>query len=759
MRHWIRQKQQTDKPFIAVYKIDFEAETARNFSFFFSADERCDLFLDGKFIASGPERGDMKNWYRQVASVSLDPGRHVLCARVMALGEKLTAMGQFSLRHGFYFDSDLIATSQGDWKCQVLEHCEFHEPYPDWGTYALIHTKPGFNYDVLSGKGGEWAPAVRYVDERELQAPMLPQMRYDETRNYRVIESHPGIMLVVFEDYVCVWSEFAFAGNGSVELRWAESLYEEETLRPGLVAKKGNRNQVDSKFFIGRGHHLELPGGRVCRWRDHWWRVGRYLEITLKGAELHSMAFFHTGYPYPPCPGFSEEPLKLRWLLKSAFNTLTKCSGETYFDCPYYEQLMYVGDARIEMLCSYMISDDIRLPLKALKMFAETQRPDGMILSRTPSREEQIIPSFALVYVMMLHDFAWYQNRPEVVRQYLPVARRIADYFLNTLSRDDIFEIPGWNFIDWVKEWQTTAAPPGNCAINFMTVLMLNNLAALEREYGSAEAAARYAATGEKVKHALRRIFWDPKRKLYADDREHRFFSEHAQVMALLAGLAWAADLSFGGTGESEELEQFFSIMPGNSYQAYIKASEMLVWLDELPEPTPIDVSAFLWDDPLLGIAWTRHQTIAPDCWTVALGKWRKIKSDLARHRYDKGDADMEHAWNICNTLIEKAQLKQRLDQAYFVKDCRTLIEIKNHAIPALIEALKELGISFRRQWMRRNKPFGCEIIQSRLAGQIARVEETALRVEEYIEGKCVRIDELEIKYPLSNSFKGSNQP
>ena len=34
-------------------------------------------------------------------------------------------------------------------------------------------------------------------------------------------------------------------------------------------------------------------------------------------------------------------------------STARRCAGETYFDCPYYEQLQYVGDTRIQALVAH----------------------------------------------------------------------------------------------------------------------------------------------------------------------------------------------------------------------------------------------------------------------------------------------------------------------------------------------------------------------------------------------------------------------
>jgi ribosomal protein S18 acetylase RimI-like enzyme len=47
-------------------------------------------------------------------------------------------------------------------------------------------------------------------------------------------------------------------------------------------------------------------------------------------------------------------------------NTVLCCMHEMYVDCPYYEQLQYMFDARLEILFTYAVSGDTRLAAQAL---------------------------------------------------------------------------------------------------------------------------------------------------------------------------------------------------------------------------------------------------------------------------------------------------------------------------------------------------------------------------------------------------------
>ena len=70
--------------------------------------------------------------------------------------------------------------------------------------------------------------------------------------------------------------------------------------------------------------------------------------------------------------------------------------------------------------------------------------------------------------------------------------------------------------------------------------------------------------------------------------------------------------------------------------------------------------------------------------------------------------------------------------------------------------AASEFDASFRRQWLDCAKPFGLERIQSRNATLIARLEETALRIREYLACEIDRIDDLEARLPGSTVIGGT---
>jgi hypothetical protein len=120
------------------------------------------------------------------------------------------------------------------------------------------------------------------------------------------------------------------------------------------------------------------------------------------------------------------------------------------------------------------MTQDARLPRKALQMFDMSRLPTGLTQSRYPSRSRQIIPTFSLWYVAMLHDNLMWRDDLDFVRELAPGARGVLDAFRAFQNSDGLVQAPqGWNFVDWVPEWRPANGQPPqgewgvSCVINW----------------------------------------------------------------------------------------------------------------------------------------------------------------------------------------------------------------------------------------------------------------------------------------------------
>ena len=122
-------------------------------------------------------------------------------------------------------------------------------------------------------------------------------------------------------------------------------------------------------------------------------------------------------------------------------------------DTPFWEQLQYIDDIRIQALISYAVTGDARLARQALQAFNDSRIPDGLTQSRYPSTQPQFIPNFSLSYVDMLHDYWMYQRDDAIVKQLLPGTRSILQWFYERQFSD--------GFLQKMPYWTAVDSPPG----------------------------------------------------------------------------------------------------------------------------------------------------------------------------------------------------------------------------------------------------------------------------------------------------------
>jgi hypothetical protein len=581
---WVSLPDAPAAPFVSAYRRRFDVDADTTVTAHVSADERYELYLDGQRIGRGPERGEPKHWHYESYRIPLKKGPHCFVARVWTLG-RLAPFAQLSLRPGFLFATDekrleLLATGRAPWEAKLLDGYTFVENPIGWGTGAT-EAQDGARLDwgfekgdgegwraVVSHEGDEAGDGARrneYRPTRLLYPATLPAM-LEAPRSAGTLRKIEGgdagawramlqgqaavtisagakvSVLLDLEDYCCAYPELLCSGGrgSQVELFWAESLFVDAEGQ-----RKGNRDEVEGKHFIGYGDSFKPDGGRGRLFETLWWRAGRYLRLNVTaGAEalsLEGLRLRETHYPLAQESSFSSSDARLEAFIPLGLRGLQMCAHETYMDCPYYEQLMYVGDTRLECLVTYALTRDSRLPQKALQIFDQSRIPSGLTQSRYPSRITQVIPPFSLWWVAMVHDHALWRGNPDFVRGLMPGVRAVIDALLSFRNRQGLLEgLEGWNFMDWVPAWPGGVPPQGefgaNATMNWQGVYVLQRAAELEAWLGEKELAQRDQRLAKDLAKAVSGHFWSKQRGLFSEDLKGKQFAEHSQCLALLSG-------------------------------------------------------------------------------------------------------------------------------------------------------------------------------------------------------------------------------
>ncbi len=362
-------------------------------------------------------------------------------------------------------------------------------------------------------------------------------------------------ILIDLENYYCAYHTLKTSGGkgASIRVQWAESLYHELMADWDAPAtfiynrSKGNRDEILNKYFIGEGD-LFLPDGEKNRtFEPLWWQAGRYIQFTIETdgqpLVLEDFLLHETRYPLESESSFSSDDKDFQAVFPIMERALQTGAHETYFDCPYYEQLMYTGDTRLETLVTYSITSDSRLPEKAIRMFDISRWHNGLTQGRYPSEKWVDLPPFSLYWTNMVHDHALWRNNKPLIKTYLPGIRAVLDGWVRYRDQSGAVLSPGnWNFVDWIAEWDKGGIPPGGqnglCSIlNWHLIYSLVRAAELEDFVGDPEIAQLQRRRATELAAAAVELFWNEEKGLFADDISQEHYSEHAQCFALLSGL------------------------------------------------------------------------------------------------------------------------------------------------------------------------------------------------------------------------------
>ena len=392
--------------------------------------------------------------------------------------------------------------------------------------------------------------------------------------------------------------QFTKGKNAAIAIGYAEALYIEEPNEKDWrkFRQKGNRNEIEGKKFIGVKDSLVSDGSDMQEFSSLWWRTFRYLQVQVETRDepliINDLYGIFTGYPLKMTAQFDAGSDELNKILETGWRTARSCAMETYMDCPYYEQLQYVGDTRIQCLVSLYNSGDDRLMRNAITSIDNSRMAEGATLSRYPSANAQEIPPFSLWWIGMLHDYWMYRNDTAFVRSKLPGMRQVLWFFSKYQQADgSLKDVPYWNFTDWceTKGWNAGVAPIGSdgtsAALDLQLLWAYQLAAELENNLGMPEYAKLYQHAAVKLKETIKKNYFDQEKKLFADTRDKNVFSQHTNSLAILTGVVNGAEATVLAKKilNDPNLTQATIYFKYYVYQALTKAglgNDYLNWLD-----------------------------------------------------------------------------------------------------------------------------------------------------------------------------------
>jgi hypothetical protein len=366
-------------------------------------------------------------------------------------------------------------------------------------------------------------------------------------------------------------------GKGAtIRLTYSEALYDNHQQKGDRdsVTYTGTDGKQHSRVALGLSDLFRPDGGSHRTFEPLWWRTWRYLDLDITTADqpltLESLKANFTAYPFEERAKLDTPDPDLAKIWDISWRTARDDAHETYMDTPYYEQLQYVGDTRIQALISYAVAGDDRLARQALEAFNDSRIPEGITRSRYPSSLPQNIPTFSLLWIGMLHDWWMYRPDPAPVKESLEGTRGVLNWFAQYEQPDGLLEqTPWWSFIDWVQDKQeipTYSANGESCVTTLEYLGALHDAADLEQALGDPSIAAGERTRADRVRTGLYKGCWNSQLGMLADNPDHKNFSQQANILAVLYDVAPKVE-------QHELMMHLLAIEPGTTPNGVLSAS------------------------------------------------------------------------------------------------------------------------------------------------------------------------------------------
>lgn len=555
-----------------------------------SAVIRYKLYVNGSYVGQGPANNDLKHYTFDSHDIApyLRDGENVIGLTVFSLGEmnplRYQADGiKFILRSTDENLADQLNTGHGKWKLkpnlaysptyrgmdfEVISYFAMgggekingnHYPW-EWATAAtdgtgwmdptVLHTGDPYGYTHSYGKA-DISLSPRDLPSMNEEKEIHPIVRkvsgtddgikeaWDQKKPI-IIPGNSQLTLLLDQTYLTkghVQFDFSEGKGTSVKVGYAETLFYPDR-------SQGHRDIIEGKKFIGLSDEYLLDGGEKRVYDQLLPRTWRYIQVQINTGEepviWNSYQAYKYIYPFEEVGSF-KSPFALHdQIWEVGWRTALLCADETYMDCPYYEQLQYLGDTRIQALISLYVSGDDQLMKNAIRQFAHSISNEGITESRYPSSIEQYIPPYSLFLINMLHDYHMHRDDPDFVAAYLYDIAGILYWFENKIRADGLLgPMPWWSYVDTAEGFEKSSPPGfdtgGSIVMTLQLAYAIEEALILFKEYGKDHLVTHFAALSQKIKESVLEKGWDENRGLVADTEAKDHFSQHGNIFAILS--------------------------------------------------------------------------------------------------------------------------------------------------------------------------------------------------------------------------------
>ena len=550
-----------------------------------SADNRYRLYVNGEYRVSGPSSSDINHYRYETLDIAnqLKSGKNIIAVEVVNFGEyrkasTMTFQNAFILQGEKSNPINLNTGKASKWK--VLNDAGFQSiPFVSdslRGYYAagpgekLLSEKHPWGWKTLDFDDSTWKNpklgtvefavgrgflfgSTWYLVPRTIPFMEETQQRFGKIARSEgiaandnfikgtgslTIPAHKKVSILIDQLHHTIGHpvlHYAKGKGSQIKMTYSEAMYDKDW-------KKGNRNIVEGKHILGYYDIIIADGGEDRSFKPIGQKTYRFIQLDIETQDepltLEDYYGIYTAYPFKENAQFKTSDKTLTKIWNASWLTLRNSAVEGFID-PYYEQLQYVGDTRIEAIVSLSVDGDDRLMKKAIEMFDNSRLPSGLTASRFPSYIVQVIPTYSLQWINMIHDHYMYKDDSAFTKKYIHGMKAVLDWWMSKVDKTNMpTGMEWWNFTDWAEGFHN-GIPDGaddgySTSIALQFVKTLQHAAEMFADLGYAEEAAKYTALEKAIRQSVYKNCYVEEKGMFAETPEKKRFSQHTNIMAIL---------------------------------------------------------------------------------------------------------------------------------------------------------------------------------------------------------------------------------
>ncbi len=527
------------------------SELPKKAPMFISADQSYRLYINGKFVCSGPARGYQHSWPFDEIDVAkfLKKGKNVIAVRAYNGGRSTFAyltegyagiIFALELGNGKNIVSDSTAKTRLQSGCDRdtaeisiqmnnQEIIDLRSENPDWinadfddsswtrPSGMKFNAMPYYSMEsrmipmleefeikpaafILKGKGKASTMDIRVFDVAKI-------FKDEKIPHEEVLENSQTAVALPSKDEV---QSFVFdmgkmmVGMPILKIEGAKGGEIVDIITTELVSKNGG--DINGSSMLAPANRLVCREGsqthqfyNVFGTRYITVRVRNNPDSTLK----ISPSLMWSAYPLADKGKFKTSNAYVNKIWETCKQTQKICALDAYVDTPYREQAQWWGDARVQSWNTFFISGDDRLLRRGIRSIAMQKVPNGLTYGHAPTKAHNcILPDFSLTWILSLYDHYWQTGSVEAFLCHRDTVDSILSYFdgvtdpkTGLVSYDNRY----WLFLDWCGI-QKNGQP---ALLNLWLLEALDKITKMCAENGLDDFAEKYGARAKKIRKAV----------------------------------------------------------------------------------------------------------------------------------------------------------------------------------------------------------------------------------------------------------------